>query len=1304
MSGNDTANETTEEQYKVLAVAREELEAPPGPVGAVIANGIRNYLHKTGIEKQFHSILHLLLSRDELPYNPYPGVATRLRPYMEKFLIDKEKDEKIEFILSVPLRETRLLDLFTTQEGGPVWGLRSILRVIDTSVINRYRWLSNNITPSFNDLYQREGYSNQVMVALVGAAIFHGSFYRQVHIAQYRLEFFITGNLLDEGISIFVNSVILDVDNLSESKHHILIGLNVPVQTENVWQLEFWDPESIQSHKGELLQKMCDAVMGNKYIIAECVFQMDPVKPIYIQGQKQYTLSFMKIAEDKKEEGLDSLSQEDHLIDRGMSPRLDSLSQEDHLIDRGMSPRLDSLSQEDHLIDHGMSSRLDSLFQEDNLIDHGMSPRLDSLSQEDHLIDHVMSPRLDSLSQEDHLIYCGTSCARLSNFAEFPMASLHEGVFLNQTHAESYISLFSSQLNMIDYANVRQASAQPKQSSQSIMNRKLLTMVEDDYHYIHRHVHQRLQHEKPRRALIDGFRLGDDPGSGAFAWQITSPIKSNLQKRIVNFDVWAQLFDIAYHLILLVLMERKTTDMSLLIELYKLCNGTAGRLHMLGEKNKAVRALIRGFMNRPDGHKVRQFLQEYKNEIDELLAMSLHERSSDLRAVGKALSSQVAELMDVSDQQLGSASHLSLTMLAFRDQQNYILTTLMRISEDCLYWCPLIKAQIEELHKRFPDAVPKQTSYTRDPISAGPRDSIAKETVMKHGFEDEHIMKHEDSVIVVSKCMEKDVAPKIMSKESVLMKYIIDIHMDEMWETFLEETFKENQPPANPYPSFITLCRASAMRMDLCFEQESAVLDRMLTKMAQLVDPENFIYQLPACEGCGPATAIALLDPGGYLPLTQCIKENLINKAYLQRKGPYKIGICLGITGPSSLYGKMFPYLNQLDLVEHYYIQGPTGCQTDAAQLFAVMIQKHIWDLVNENKVPILGVFIGRDKTRWSWEEVINKKMGFFNEVEMVAYYLMDGWRYIPVVKHFLLHYMQEGEQGTQIFFEDDPLQFYTTVFSSVERAAFHYQNGGPIRGGNPLSSSNMKSVLAYLDNKLLQLREKSDFMEVHRLLLYRSLLSDNTDNIVEAWRMFHSIAGQAEYAACLAQSLAELVEFEIEFSKFFSIENSETQGSESYSKTGASPLNMGAINAMLRALIEKADVVFGWKVSMVNSSMQDFIKKKINSVVETDVRTSNIYPIINENTVELMEEIQNMLLNIKTTASCDVHNMSENALTTMWDIEKTEHQRPVSVESQLLNDHQMFLHRPKAGHTILDDDYLYRPKRQQMFKPKVEF
>jgi hypothetical protein len=50
-----------------------------------------------------------------------------------------------------------------------------------------------------------------------------------------------------------------------------------------------------------------------------------------------------------------------------------------------------------------------------------------------------------------------------------------------------------------------------------------------------------------------------------------------------------------------------------------------------------------------------------------------------------------------------------------------------------------------------------------------------------------------------------------------------------------------------------------------------------------------------------------------------------------------KAGICLALSGPSILYGKMQPYLNEVELHEHYYIQGPPGCSGDAIQLFALM-------------------------------------------------------------------------------------------------------------------------------------------------------------------------------------------------------------------------------------------------------------------------------------------------------------------------------------------------------------------------------
>jgi len=43
----------------------------------------------------------------------------------------------------------------------------------------------------------------------------------------------------------------------------------------------------------------------------------------------------------------------------------------------------------------------------------------------------------------------------------------------------------------------------------------------------------------------------------------------------------------------------------------------------------------------------------------------------------------------------------------------------------------------------------------------------------------------------------------------------------------------------------------------------------------------------------------------------------------------------MAISGPTILYGKMQPYLNEVELHEHIYIKGPPGCQGEATQLFA---------------------------------------------------------------------------------------------------------------------------------------------------------------------------------------------------------------------------------------------------------------------------------------------------------------------------------------------------------------------------------
>ena len=40
-------------------------------------------------------------------------------------------------------------------------------------------------------------------------------------------------------------------------------------------------------------------------------------------------------------------------------------------------------------------------------------------------------------------------------------------------------------------------------------------------------------------------------------------------------------------------------------------------------------------------------------------------------------------------------------------------------------------------------------------------------------------------------------------------------------------------------------------RMDLCYEKESALEGRLMTASSQLVDTDNYIYQLPGCQAFG---------------------------------------------------------------------------------------------------------------------------------------------------------------------------------------------------------------------------------------------------------------------------------------------------------------------------------------------------------------------------------------------------------------------------------------------------------------------
>ena len=64
---------------------------------------------------------------------------------------------------------------------------------------------------------------------------------------------------------------------------------------------------------------------------------------------------------------------------------------------------------------------------------------------------------------------------------------------------------------------------------------------------------------------------------------------------------------------------------------------------------------------------------------------------------------------------------------------------------------------------------------------------------------------------------------------------------------------------------------------------------------------------------------------------------------------------------------------------------------------------------------------------------------------------------------------------------------------------------------------------------------------------------------------MFHSMATHAEYVSSLAQSIADLVEFELEYSKFSEVEVSMATGEEDRDTASASIHKKGVKLIMMR-------------------------------------------------------------------------------------------------------------------------------------------
>ncbi|KAK3084141.1 hypothetical protein FSP39_008897 [Pinctada imbricata] len=237
------------------------------------------------------------------------------------------------------------------------------------------------------------------------------------------------------------------------------------------------------------------------------------------------------------------------------------------------------------------------------------------------------------------------------------------------------------------------------------------------------------------------------------------------------------------------------------------------------------------------------------------------------------------------------------------------------------------------------------------------------------------------------------------------LKYMIDLHLDDLWHDQLVEFIEAEYFQPNPYPEFISRLREYAMKTDLFFERDSEILERMFATLLHLEDDKNYIYTIAGVDAYGVWSSLAVFDPVTIQAVLQLVQDKFQQTDFVKNKGPYRVGICLALVGSCIWYGKMDPYLNEVELHEHIYIQGPTGGYGQALDLFSEIVYDYVHKIVMENKMPVDGVYFD-DVIRFRWEEMANQKSAFIskclyytNERKSVA---MKTLETLEKIKHML--------------------------------------------------------------------------------------------------------------------------------------------------------------------------------------------------------------------------------------------------------------------------------------------------------------
>ncbi|XP_013420774.1 uncharacterized protein LOC106181062 [Lingula anatina] len=888
----------------------------------------------------------------------------------------------------------------------------------------------------------------------------------------------------------------------------------------------------------------------------------------------------------------------------------------------------------------------------------------------------------------------GDTPGRLTSFTALPLLTLHDGIFISHSKAEFYMLSHMPALADLegdwDRPDVR-ASLQSVQKSQQESSKNKRRGWRAIFSTV-----------KAEKVKTDGFKdmqTDEEKKLGPFGWQFVAPIKSYWERKIARMHLEAEVFDCAYYIVLLTLIESDVyPTQELHREVNHLMHCTAAKLHALMEVNRAVIDLIQCFQGYVEATLVDTMFMKYRNDVINLLAGSeLQERSSAMHAASRRLTSWLDKVTYMDGRQTLRVSLKPKSIEMLQAVNQYCIPLLLIMTEDALHWCPQIKKCITSIKEKYPEEACVD--------KAAKEPSVPEAEQYVHGSEIEGIIQHDLSGIDVTSVGQGSMVPSAIAGDSVLLKYVSDTHLDETWQEFLLDLLSGGSLPPNPYPRLLTKLTEAANRMDVQYMTPHRVTEEVCHGREQLDEPDGYIFTIPGTQIYGTEGCLGVLDWDSFSQVIPVGQELLMHK-YPHRKGPYRLAVCPAISGDTFLYGKMSPYLHSVCLHEYCFIRGPRKTARKALEWFADIVYHHLAQLYEEGTMVLYGVYMGTASrnNRWTLEGALNKRKQF--ETELIRHlaakepvylkaYVAVEWRYIPVIKHFMLQFISEDENEYEMFYCHTPIHIHQSVFMDKEKASFYYQRCDPLSDEDPYSPGNSLQVLGYIDQRILEARKEADWVSVQKWILQKSIVTKKSDQIGESWYLFHSIAGRLEYLRTLIQSLTDLVNYGLEKEKSPLRVSRQVDRSRATlsSQVVQSPVDQSVMCRMVTAFRQKFRQVVTSRVALAAASLLDFDLVKLDQCMELDTTTNLWVPHSHEQVIATFEEVSLHLLYLQDLAAFSFYQSNLLAQATMQSVERKAEQRPESVYSQDMRSHSNYIMKPAAYVDNTDQsDHLLRP------------